>query len=200
MTKKTQPVKQTAKASAINSITKNKQSNPNKGKRRKNPFSNQSHKQYGTSKLEADFAREYLDKLGLKYIYEYEAKDIGRFYDFAITAYDTMPFIMENKHGIDCIKQEGQNVPISFMIEIDGGYYHSDPRVVNDKKLNPMQKHNKVIDLVKTKWCNLHCIPLLRIWEYDIRKNPQMVFDQLNQYIFDGKKRQRIIENKKRPH
>ena len=42
------------------------------------------HRKYGTSQLERDFASEYLDKLGLKYIYQYEAKEIGRFYDFAI--------------------------------------------------------------------------------------------------------------------
>ena len=41
-----------------------------------------SHPKYGTSKLEEDFARDFLDKLGVKYIYQFEAKDIGRFYDF----------------------------------------------------------------------------------------------------------------------
>ena len=78
---------------------------------------------YGTSKLELDFARDFLDKLGVKYIYQYEAKDIGRFFDFAVTVYDKVNFIMEEKDGINCIKQEGQNVPISFLIEIDGGYW-----------------------------------------------------------------------------
>lgn len=42
------------------------------------------HPQYGTSKLEEDFAKEFLDKLGVKYVYQFEAKDIGRFYDFRI--------------------------------------------------------------------------------------------------------------------
>lgn len=82
------------------------------------------HKQkYGISKLEADFAHDFLDKLGLKYIYEYEAKDIKRFYDFAIVQYQEIPYIMENKHGIDCVKQEGQNTFISFIVEVDGGYW-----------------------------------------------------------------------------
>ena len=39
---------------------------------------------YGTSKLEDKFASEFLDKLGLSYERQYEAKDIRRFYDFAI--------------------------------------------------------------------------------------------------------------------
>ena len=83
-----------------------------------------NHKQkYGTSKLEADFAHDFLDKLGVKYIYEYEAKDIKRFYDFAVLMYDEIPYITENKHGVECVKQEGQNTVISFLIEIDGGYW-----------------------------------------------------------------------------
>lgn len=80
-------------------------------------------RKYGTSKLEADFAHEYLDKLGVKYIYQYEAKDIGRYFDFAITVYNNVQFITETKDGIECIKQDGQNVPISFIIEVDGGYW-----------------------------------------------------------------------------
>ena len=155
---------------------------------------------YGTSKLELDFARDFLDKLGVKYIYQYEAKDIGRFFDFAVTVYDKVNFIMEEKDGINCIKQEGQNVPISFLIEIDGGFYHSDPRVVNERKLNPMQKHNKVVDFIKDRWSGLHGMPLLRIWEYDIRKNPKKVFDDLYKYLGDGYRKKRIIENKRNPH
>lgn len=78
---------------------------------------------YGTSQLERDFARDFLDKLGLKYIYQYEASDIKRFFDFAVTAYKEIPFIMETKDGINSIKQEYQNVPISFIVEVDGGYW-----------------------------------------------------------------------------
>lgn len=155
---------------------------------------------YGTSKLELDFAREFLDKLGVKYIYQYEAKDIGRFFDFAVTAYTDINFIMEKKDGITCIKQEGQNVPISFCIEVDGGYYHSDPRIVDERKLNPMQKHNKVVDFVKDRWCGLHGLPLLRIWEYDIRHNQKKVFDELYKYLGDGYKKKRIRDNKRKPH
>ena len=155
---------------------------------------------YGTSKLEVDFAREFLDKLGVKYIYEYEAKDIRRFYDFAITVYDNIDFITENKHGVKCIKQDNQIVPIAFMIEVDGGFFHSDPRVVDEKKLNPMQKHNKFVDSVKDKWCELHGFPLLRIWEYDIRKNPKKVFGLLEKYLGEGFRKRRIDENRKKPH
>lgn len=172
---------------------------------RKKPFKSKKNvdnkkQKYGISKLEQDFAHDFLDKLGLKYIYEYEAKDIKRFYDFAITAYDEVPFITENKHGINCIKQEGQNVPISFIIEVDGSFWHSDPRLVNEKKLTPTQKHNKFVDFVKDKWCDLHGIPLLRIWEEDIRKNPKLVFEKIDMYLTDAQRKKRIRDNKRKPH
>ena len=177
MAKKIQPIRN----KSINT-TKTSEKSKKEVKRTKN---NISKPKYGISKLETYFAKEYLDKLGLKYIYEYEAKDIGRFYDFAITLYQEIPFIMENKHGIDCIKQEGQNIPISFLIEIDGDYYHYNPETMK-KKENRMQKHNKFVDFLKDKWCEKKGIPLVRIWENDIRNNPKKVFELLNQYLGEG--------------
>lgn len=53
-------------------------------KKPKTKRSVKKHPEYGTSKLENKFAKEFLDKLGVEYIYQFEAKDIGRFYDFAI--------------------------------------------------------------------------------------------------------------------
>lgn len=60
---------------------KNK-SNKNKEKNNHHSITNKNHPKYGTSKLEEDFARDFLDKLGLEYTYQFEAKDIGRFFDF----------------------------------------------------------------------------------------------------------------------
>ena len=106
------------------------------------------HAKYGTSKLEEDFAREFLDKLKVKYDYQFEAKDIGRFFDFFIPTHN-------------------------LLIEIDGGYYHSDPRVVKEENMNPMQKHNKRVDEYKNKWALSHGIPIMRIWEKDINRKKE---------------------------
>ena len=140
------------------------------------------HQKYGTSKLEEDFARDFLDKLGIKYIYQFEAKDIGRFYDFAIILNDEM--ITGNM----------------ILIEIDGGYFHSDPRVVEEGKLNPMQKHSKRVDEYKDKWALLHGIPLIRIWEKDIRENPKMVMEELKKRLYIQDKKITITEKKNKRH
>jgi len=44
--------------------------------------SQRPHKEYGTSKLELRFAKEFLDKLGIEYIYQFKAESIGRYFDF----------------------------------------------------------------------------------------------------------------------
>ena len=57
--------------------------------------------------------------------------------------------------------------------------WHSDPRVVKESEMNPMQKRNKRVDALKDKWALLHGIPIIRIWEKDIRENPEGVMKML---------------------
>lgn len=156
--------------------------------------------QYGTSQLERDFARDFLDKLGLKYIYQFEAKEIKRYYDFAITVYDDYPFKYEEKDGLKSIIQEGKEFLVSFLIEVDGDYFHSNPSVVDEKNLNPMQKHNKMVDKHKDEWAAMQGLPLLRLWESDIRKKPRKVLSELKKAVEQAKKKRLILENKKKPH
>lgn len=140
-------------------------------KRRTVPKSNKKatrtvrhHPKYGTSKLEEDFARDFLDKLGVKYVFQFEAKDIGRFYDFKIV-----------------------DGPI---IEINGTYWHGDPRIYEQKDLNKVQLERQRVDEYKQKWALSHGIPIYYIWEKDIRENPSLVMKKLKEilYIMDKEK------------
>ena len=125
------------------------------------------HDEYGTSKLEERFAKEFLDKLGVEYQYQYKAVTIGRYFDFRI-----MP------HG-----------PI---IEIQGSYWHGDKRLYEEKDLNSTQKRNIKVDEYKKKWCKTNGIRLIYIWEKDINEKPLKVFEylkeQLKKYIKEDKK------------
>ena len=142
------------------------------------------HPKYGTSKLEEDFARDFLDKLGVKYIYQFEAKDIGRFYDFCIL-----------------LKEEDGLVPGNLiLIEIDGSYYHSDPRLVKESEMNTMQKHNKRVDEHKNKWALMHGIPLIRIWEKDIREKPNKVLEVLKKILYAVDNKAMLTEKKNKRH
>jgi len=133
------------------------------------------HHKFGTSKLEQDFARDFLDKLNIQYVWQFEAKDIGRFYDFYLP-----------KHNL--------------IIEIDGSYYHSDPRLVKEENMNPMQKHNKRVDEYKDKWALAHGIPIMRIWEKDIRETPDKVMKDLKKRLYIQDEKQTITERKNKRH
>jgi len=166
-------------------VTKQRGASINKNKKKRTvlkPKMTKKAVRIGTSKLEEDFARDFLDKLGVKYIYQFEAKDIGRFYDFAVLLNDEM------------------TTGSILLIEIDGGYYHSDPRVVEEGKMNPMQKHNKRVDKHKDDWALMHGIPLMRIWEKDIRENPKMVMEELKKRLYIQDKKVTITEKKNKRH
>ena len=143
-----------------------------KNKKKRTVVKRQHKQQYGTSKLEEYFAKEFLEKLKINYIYQFEAKEIGRFYDF---------YLPDSR----------------ILIEIDGDYYHSNPEKYDESKLNPMQKHNKRVDEYKNKWALMRGIPLLRIWENDIRNNPEKVFLVLKNMI-KIQNQKIIIENEKK--
>ena len=121
------------------------------------------HPKYGTSKLEEDFARDFLDKLGLKYVYQYEAKDIGRWFDFKII-----------------------NGPI---IEIQGSYWHGDSRIYEEKDLNKIQKKNIQVDAYKQKWALSHGIPIYYIWEKDVKESPDKVMAFLKEILYIEEKK-----------
>ena len=134
--------------------------------------SKKPHPKYGTSKLEKKFAKEFLDKLGIEYEEQFEAKDIKRFFDFKIKG--------------------------RVLIEIDGDYYHSYGKVYEE--MNPMQKKNARVDALKNKWAHSNGYKLIRIWEHDINNNPQKVFSILRENIGIATEKMIINENKKKRH
>ena len=127
------------------------------------------HPKYGTSKLEEYFASNFLDVLGIKYVRQYEAKEIGRFYDFKI-----------------------ENGPI---LEINGSYWHGDKRIYEEKDLNSVQKKNIYIDNLKRRWAENNGIEIYYFWEKDIHENPEKILltlkEILKKYQTKNKKNQR---------
>ena len=128
---------------------------------------------YGTSKLEEKFAKEFLDKLGVEYVYQYEAKSIKRFYDFRI-------------------------MPGGPLIEINGSYWHGDSRIYEQEDLNAVQKKNMRVDKYKQEWAMMNGIPLYYIWEKDINENPTKVMEFLKKILYkaDKKRKKHLYERK----
>ena len=131
------------------------------------------HPKYGTSKLEDYFAENFLNVLGVKYVRQFEAKEIKRFYDFFCP-------------------------DANIIIEVDGDYYHSYGLTYEEK--NSMQKHNQWVDKVKDEWALSHGIPILRIWEHDIHDNPEKVMKTLKESIGKYTEKQKKIREKNKRH
>lgn len=131
------------------------------------------HKEYGTSKLEEKFAKEFLEKLGVNYVYQYKAESIGRYFDFYIPS-------------------------ANLIIEIDGDFWHS--YNVEYENMTPTQKRNKRVDEAKNKWAVFHGIPVLRIWEHDINKNPAKVMQFLKEKLSVCSDKVKLEEEKKKRH
>ena len=135
--------------------------------------SKKPHPKYGTSKLEDKFAREFLDKLGVKYERQFFAEDIKRYYDF---------YLPESR----------------VLIEVDGDFYHS--YGVVEEEMSPMQKRNRRVDEIKNTWAAERGIPLIRIWEHDIEENPSKVMRYLKKRIGMAEDKKKINDDKKKRH
>ena len=131
------------------------------------------HAKFGTSKLEERFARDFLDKLGVEYIYQFEAKSIKRFYDFYIPS-------------------------CNILLEIDGDFYHSKGLVYEE--MSPMQKRNRRVDEQKNHWAAINCIKLIRIWESDINNNPEGVMNMLRVELASGLNKEKTKNEMRRRH
>lgn len=156
--------------------TKKKAASKKQATRRVTIKSRRKHPEYGTSKLEDKFAREFLDKMGVKYTRQFKAEDIGRYYDFYV------------KTGLKT----------GILIEVDGDYWHGNGLLHEEK--NRMQKHNEYVDSVKDNWALKKKIPLVRIWEHDINERPSEVYRQLKEVIDKYLRINEINENKKKRH
>ena len=112
-----------------------------------------------SSNLETLFKEQFLDRLGIKYLHQWQSPT-KRVYDFAILT-----------------KDGGM---IDYLIEIQGTFYHADPRFYdrNNLKYNN-QKKQIVIDEQKLTWANQNGFVLLQIFEEDIKTNPKKVLELL---------------------
>ena len=150
-------------------VIPSKNSSINENIIRKNDTPKQrKHPEYGTSKLEDKFVKNILKKCGVEFQYQFKAESIGRYFDFYIPEANTI-------------------------IEINGGYWHSDPRLYEGKELTPVQKKNQKVDKWKKKWADEHRIPIYYFWEKDINENPEKVLIELREII---KKEKDIFKSK----
>lgn len=70
-----------------------------------------------------------------------------------------------------------------LMIEVDGDFWHCNPKSKFSIPEYSVQKKNLIKDEIKNKWCLNNDFILLRFWETDINNNPDTVIETLKKYI-----------------
>lgn len=72
--------------------------------------------------------------------------------------------------------------------------------MVNENNLTPTQKKNRRVDEYKNEWALKHCIPIMRIWEYDIRNEPEKVMNAIKERLHIINVENGIKNNKNKRH
>lgn len=66
-----------------------------------------------------------------------------------------------------------------LLVEVDGDYFHSNPRSYPDGPKTKTQKLNSYRDYKKNEYCTKHNMNLIRIWEYDIINTKDNVIQRI---------------------
>lgn len=68
-------------------------------------------------------------------------------------------------------------------IEVDGDYWHSNPKFYPNGPKTKAQKINRSRDISKNKYCQKNKLKMIRFWENDIHKNKQNVIEKLKWHL-----------------
>lgn len=104
---------------------------------------------YHTSELEKRF-KVVLDILDIEYQHFFFAKQINKIFDFYLPKYN-------------------------ILIEVDGDFYHCNPKLYNNGPVCKTQEINIKNDKLKNEWAQSNGYKLLRFWENDINNNIKQV-------------------------
>jgi hypothetical protein len=67
----------------------------------------------------------------------------------------------------------------NIYIEVDGDFFHSNPKFYPKGPISKIQKRNAANDKNKNAFCEQYKMKLLRFWEYDIMNNKQQIMENL---------------------
>lgn len=71
-----------------------------------------------------------------------------------------------------------------ILLEVQGDYWHGNPKIYKKTKLNQTQKNNMKRDKDKIKFAQKHGMKLYHIWESDIRSNNFSILEDIKNEIY----------------
>ena len=108
--------------------------------------------------------RELLGELGFAFQQEYKVciNKFTKVYDFFVYQEDSY----------------------CFFIEVDGDFYHAKEALEKKTKLKKWQRKNVNNDKLKNKIAKELGIPLVRVWESDIKNDKEKVKEELRKFLY----------------
>lgn len=74
---------------------------------------------------------------------------------------------------------------IHGVIEVQGDYWHCNPRIYPDGPINKSQRNRQRTDISKASYLENRGIRLLTIWEYDLKHTPSECQNRIEQFMHD---------------
>ena len=71
-----------------------------------------------------------------------------------------------------------------ILLEVQGDYWHGNPKIYKKTKLNQTQKNNMKRDKDKIKFAQKHGMKLYHIWESDIRSHNFSILEDIKNEIY----------------
>jgi len=84
------------------------------------------------------------------------------------------------EYVIDCWSFDFYLPKIDILLEVDGDYFHSNPKLYPDGPITNTQKINWYRDQKKNQFCNNNSLDLIRFWECDILGNEKWILQKLS--------------------
>lgn len=75
-----------------------------------------------------------------------------------------------------------------LIVECDGDYWHANPLFYSKNNLTQVQKRNMGYDKSKNAYIKKCGWNILRIWEYDIEKNPEKIIKKITDVLYNKQK------------
>ena len=84
---------------------------------------------------------------------------------------DDLKIVYNEEYRIDCWLFDFYLVDLNILIEVDGDYFHSNPKIYPNGPMTKTQKINHYRDLKKNSFVKQNDLTLYRYWESDILNN-----------------------------
>jgi very-short-patch-repair endonuclease len=89
----------------------------------------------------------------------------------------------EEEKIVDCWSFDFYLIDYNVYVEVDGDYYHSNPKIYPNGPKTKTQKINWYRDIKKNRFCEKNSLTILRFWECDILNNPEEITCKLKKLL-----------------